>query len=102
VPVENQQLLVVVVGTKNQQRQKRETYFNQDYSQDVIKSNVFDDSGVLENESDVLPAVDEHMIPEKQKGLFILVDGNCRLGQFRVENLPQLHEIRSELQNKLL
>lgn len=98
MPVEHQQLLVVVVGTKNQLGKTRKACFYQDYLQDVIKSNVFDDSGVLQNETDILPAVDEHVIPEKQKSLFVLIDGNCRLGQFRVENLPQLHEVRSKLQ----
>jgi hypothetical protein len=97
VPVEHQQLLVVVVGTKNQPNKIRNTFFSQEHSQDIIKSNIFDDSGVLQYETDVLPAVDEHMVPEKQKGLFVLVDGNCRLGQFWVENLPQLHEVRSKL-----
>lgn len=97
MPVEHQQLLIVVVGTEIKPSEKR-TSILQNYSQDVIKSNVFDDSGVLEYEINILPAVDEHVIPEKQKSLFVLVDGNCWLGQFGVENLPQLHEVGCKLQ----
>lgn len=59
--VEQHHLLVVVIG------------------QDVVEGDVFSDDGVLDDEPHVLAAVHTDVIPEGQKGLFVVVRGDRRL-----------------------
>ena len=58
--------------------------------QDVVEGDVLDDVRIVEDELDVIRAVQAGAVPELQQRLLVLMDGNARLGELRVEELPEL------------
>lgn len=61
--------------------------------QDVIEGNVLRHHGVLYNKAHVLRTVDADVVPKREQSLFVVVGGDSRLRKFRLEKVPQVHEV---------
>lgn len=64
--------------------------------EDVIEGNVLGHHGVLHDKAHVLGAVHAHVVPEGQQGLLVVVGGDGRLRELRLEEVPQVHEVGGE------
>lgn len=62
-------------------------------SKDVIEGNVLGYHWVLNNKADILWTVSTHIVPKRKQSLFIVICSYCWLRKFRLEKVPQIHEI---------
>lgn len=88
-------LRVIVIGSESKMLSSRCLSKRWNYSQNVIKRNVLRDFRIIDNLLCVLGAVDGCVVPERQQRLLVVVRWNARLGQLRVEQLPQRLDVWS-------
>ena len=61
--------------------------------QDVVEGDVLDDGGAVEDQLDVVGAVEGGGVPEVEQGLLVLVHRDTGLAQLGMEKGPQVLEI---------